>query len=663
MRRATPCIAFLALLLLAGPCKADIFDTIGNALGDATRTVGNAVDTAADATTNFAGNAVSTVGGAIGDAANAVGGALSDAANATGDFVDSSLDTVRSGLNTAVGAVSGAGSDIRTFFSGGEVTPLLPSIQYGPIVVKTLVALQYAVNLNASDYQDEAVQLALAEDAVVTIRHAGLNQAIVAFQGGRLNSNPLDSFNTTEAVPYLEDWIGTAAAPTLLLDSFSDLLDGAGSTNGTLVEAVEEIMGSETPLHIIVTGQAAGGGLAALAGPALALAFPRANVDVITFGMPWTGFNPQFSWAFDQLVSLYYVWPFNSSDIVQIINATQHDPQQSLFDQAAMAVNSTIGPNTVGNATLLPNLPPPYPADAQAGATAPLGDIAPSPTSPGPAPSACPPILCKSREGAAAACLLWRPNNASALQGLPRRYLQSGGTGASAAVAWDAASETAYIVFEGTDTEADWVQDLLVSQSSDFRPTGADVFDGVGVHQGFLNQFESLTDAAPSAEENITAVVLDLSGGLIPRRVVAAGHSLGSGLASLTGVWASALWPNASVSVVGTGTPMVGNGEWVREFRAIVGRANRFVYEIDQVPSLPPIDDYRPLPDGVWFRANYSIAVDRPPFGLGDTSWDDHDCERLYVPSIMNATRLDVPQFVLDLPGANASLPEYATAG
>lgn len=110
------------------------------------------------------------------------------------------------------------------------------------------------------------------------------------------------------------------------------------------------------------------------------------------------------------------------------------------------------------------------------------------------------------------------------VQGLPRRYLQSGGTGASAAVAWDAASETAYIVFEGTDTEADWVQDLLVSQSSDFRPTGADVFDGVGVHQGFLNQFESLTDAAPSAEENITAVVLDLSGGLIPRRVVAAGE-------------------------------------------------------------------------------------------------------------------------------------------
>lgn len=102
-------------------------------------------------------------------------------------------------------------------------------------------------------------------------------------------------------------------------------------------------MGSETPLHIIVTGQAAGGGLAALAGPALALAFPQANVDVITFGMPWTGFNPQFSWAFDQLVSLYYVWPFNSSDIVRIINATQHDPQQSLFDQAAMAGGRLVG--------------------------------------------------------------------------------------------------------------------------------------------------------------------------------------------------------------------------------------------------------------------------------------------------------------------------------
>lgn len=115
-----------------------------------------------------------------------------------------------------------------------------------------------------------------------------------------------------------------------------------------------------------------------------------------------------------------------------------------------------------------------------------------------------------------------------ATQGLPRRYLQSEGTGASAAVVWDAASETAYIVFEGTDTEADWVQDLLVSQSSDFRPTGADVFQGVAVHQGFLNQFQSLTDAAPRPEENITAVVLDMSGGLVPRRVVAAGGGAGA---------------------------------------------------------------------------------------------------------------------------------------
>lgn len=48
--------------------------------------------------------------------------------------------------------------------------------------MKTLVALQYAVNFNTSDYEDDAVQLALAGDALVTVRHSGLSQAIVAFQ-------------------------------------------------------------------------------------------------------------------------------------------------------------------------------------------------------------------------------------------------------------------------------------------------------------------------------------------------------------------------------------------------------------------------------------------------------------------------------------------------
>lgn len=81
------------------------------------------------------------------------------------------------------------------------------------------------------------------------------------------------------------------------------------------------------------------------------------------------------------------------------------------------------------------------------------------------------------------------------------------------------------------------------------------------------------------------------------------------------------------------------------------------------MPSLPPFDTYKELPNGVWFRANFTIAVDRPPFGLDDTTWDDHDCATHYVPAIEDATTLDVPEFVLTAGAANTSEPYYLVAG
>ena len=58
-------------------------------------------------------------------------------------------------------------------------------------------------------------------------------------------------------------------------------------------------------------------------------------------------------------------------------------------------------------------------------------------------------------------------------------------------------------------------------------------------------------------------VLADVSGGATPAKVIAAGHSLGGGLASLAGVWAALQWPAADVRVVTLGSPMVGNQAWV----------------------------------------------------------------------------------------------------
>lgn len=529
-------------------------------------------------------------------------------------------------------------------------------------MAKALTALSYAVLNNVSEFRDEAMQLDFANGAKATIRHSGLNQIVIAFVGGNLNALPLSAFNEMETVTFLEDWVSTAEAPTVLLDVVDELIEMGPvnrTFNGTLTDAIEELMGDEEVLHIILTGQAAGGGLAVVTAAALGRAFPLANVDVQAFGMPWIGFSPAFSWAFDQLATLYYIWPFNSTHVLHAIqNQTSNSSEP--YQRAAVALDSIITFEVVSNATLLPNLPPSYPPDYQAGARAPLGSITPVDTN-DLIPSACPPIVCKSRVPAQAACFLWRPQNETVFPDQPKDYLSSN-LAADAVVSWDSDTQTAYIVWEGTDTREDWATDLLLVQSSDFRPTGLEMFEGVEVHRGFLNQFNSLTDGAESPETNITAIILGMSGGITPRRVVTSGHSLGSALASLTGVWASALWPNASVTVVGTGTPKVGNEEWVREFRAVVGRAYRFVYEIDQVPSLPPLDSYHQLPDGVWFRANYTIAINRPPFGLDDTTWDDHDCENLYVPAIMNATKIEAPGYITTNSVESASLPSYVDA-
>lgn len=69
----------------------------------------------------------------------------------------------------------------------------------------------------------------------------------------------------------------------------------------------------------------------------------------------------------------------------------------------------------------------------------------------------------------------------------------------------------------------------------------------------------------------------------MPLRAIASGHSLGAALSELTGVWASTVWPNATVLVANTGAPMVGNSAWEQMFRAVVGRAYRYVNHFDQV--------------------------------------------------------------------------------
>lgn len=64
-------------------------------------------------------------------------------------------------------------------------------------------------------------------------------------------------------------------------------------------------------VRVVCVGDGPAGRLAVLCGPWAALQYPEANIDVVAFGStPITGFNPQFAWAFEQLVVVHYLWPF-----------------------------------------------------------------------------------------------------------------------------------------------------------------------------------------------------------------------------------------------------------------------------------------------------------------------------------------------------------------
>ena len=98
-------------------------------------------------------------------------------------------------------------------------------------------------------------------------------------------------WNDTARVPWMERWLYTAEAPSVLLDNFNDVVSNA-STSGSLAQAVANAKVKEVQ-HIICMGEGEGGGLAVLCGVWAGLQVPTAQVDVVSFGVPWAGFNAQ----------------------------------------------------------------------------------------------------------------------------------------------------------------------------------------------------------------------------------------------------------------------------------------------------------------------------------------------------------------------------------
>ena len=100
---------------------------------------------------------------------------------------------------------------------------------------------------------------------------------------------------------------------------------------------------------------------------------------------------------------------------------------------------------------------------------------------------------------------------------------------------------------------------------------------------GTLHAHSSLCPPPQNNSYSMQYQLSQLSNNAVPVRVDCIGHSLGGGIATLCGVWASETWPQADVRVVTFGSPKVGNSDFAQGVLAVVGRTYRVVNELDEV--------------------------------------------------------------------------------
>lgn len=157
-----------------------------------------------------------------------------------------------------------------------------------------------------------------------------------------------------------------------------------------------------------------------------------------------------------------------------------------------------------------------------------------------------------------------------------------------------------YLVFRGTDTVQDWLDDLDADQRS--YPWQS----GVGqVHDGFLKLYASLRDLALQA--------LD---GLQPNGPLwACGHSLGCTLSSLAVLDLRERWPDLPLQHYNFASPRLAAPDFAAHYNALQVPTFRLVNDSDLVPQVPPgvTGDwlYQHLGLAVTFTASYAgVAAD-----------------------------------------------------
>lgn len=152
-----------------------------------------------------------------------------------------------------------------------------------------------------------------------------------------------------------------------------------------------------------------------------------------------------------------------------------------------------------------------------------------------------------------------------------------------------------YLVFRGTDTAQDWLDDLAAEQRAyPWQP-------GVGqVHAGFLKLYASLRDLALHEVDALQP----------NERFWVCGHSLGCSLSSLAVLDLRERWPDLPLEHYNFASPRLAAPDFAAHYNVLQVPTFRLVNDSDLVPQVPPgaVDGllYQHLGQAVTFTASYA---------------------------------------------------------
>lgn len=163
------------------------------------------------------------------------------------------------------------------------------------------------------------------------------------------------------------------------------------------------------------------------------------------------------------------------------------------------------------------------------------------------------------------------------------------------------------ISFRGTESIDDIFTDLNILRTQINFDFPNDLKTNIHVHNGFLNQFESVKDYLD--QEIVEYYIKNINNNKENKKknenkIIFSGHSLGGALATIASLYFKLKYKELNVTCITFGSPRVGCNDFVKLFNKEIKDTYRFVNDNDPIPCLPTVWRFKHVNGLHWLNKN-----------------------------------------------------------